>query len=86
VARRHEGLKIGVAAAPNETSGETRPSSEHLDADLAGAWLRDGRLFRQFQDLGAAGDPDVSPCHARSIEAHSLGVTVIVDGLTGDRR
>ena len=66
---RQRALEVRVASAPNEGIGEAGAGGEHLDADLAGAGVGDGRLFRQFQDLGAAepGDTDVLPSHAMTI-------------------
>ena len=79
-------LEVRVAAAPDEGIGEAGASSEHLDADLAGAGVGDGRLFRQFQDLGAAepSDTDVLPRHAANIAMGSPFVALHVRcGQTG---
>src|SRR4029079_2398278 len=66
-------LEIWVATAPDEGIRETCAGSEHLDAGLARAGVGHCRLFRQFEDIGAAemSDTNVLPRHAGNIEMGS---------------
>ena len=61
---RQRPLEVWVAAASDEGIGEAGAGGEHFDAHLAGAGVGDGRLFRQFQDLGAA-EPGDTECVAK---------------------
>ena len=58
-------LEVWIAAAPDQGIGKAGAGGNHLDANLARAGVGNGRLFREFQDLGAAepGDTDMLPRH-----------------------
>ena len=66
---RQRALEVRVASTPNKGIGKAGAGGEHLDADFARAGFGYGRLFRQFQDLGAAepGDTDMVPSHEANI-------------------
>jgi hypothetical protein len=46
-------FEIRVTATTDEAVREAGPGCQNLDARLGGARIRDDRLLRQFQDLGA---------------------------------